>query len=672
MNYPRLSARAVANMSEQEIWTSLPPRFIMEFDDGEMLVDDRRTQMCYYLWWPIRDFPNAEIKKKHHLGNSHWTTKSPMELNDSMWWDCFDRYGKSINPELGAMRTKQEINRLHNAACIELGSSVESLDALDFAEVMMHPEIMAINAHLQSLDQTDPSVLVMMDIEIAKAQEAVSKILLTCPTLKDSKLACGFRAKTKEMNPVLQIICCRGKPTDIDSTIFTPAITRGFGHGLFSLYQVLTESRTAAKALELQKDPLADTEYFNRHMQLLCAVLAHLDAFWQKNTSGEYKLHDCGSKRYITWQVDKENFGDLVGSYYADDNDELHVIKKTDAFLLGKVLRLRNPMTCEHPEENHICAACYGELEFSLPTGSNVAHYAVIVLCAIISQKVLSVKHNELSASTTGAEVAGIYTRYLRGMGNYYGFAYNLDVKNSTLSINRADVPRLSDIYETKNLRDLVLRKIGTMMDVNIISEIEGLGSLSDYVPVRSGTTGSSFTYEFLEYIKQKGFEVDRESINISLEDWDVKLPVWELSRRHANMLDFMEAIKKMIKVSDPDDKTAKLTMDLEDEGNVSRALSNFYDLVRSKFPFNLSLLGVIMRSTLVVDRDNGDYRIPSGQQIGQFEQFGKIMEKRSLGGGFANERHEGIFMNPDSYLITGRSAHPLDEIIQPTSSYFP
>lgn len=666
-----LLARDVANMSEHDIWTILPPRFIMRFDDGDMVVDDRRTQMCYYLWWPLRDYPDTKIYKYHHMGAAGWTSKSVLELNDAMWWDCFDQHGKSINPELGAMRSKQEINRLHNSVSVNLGAHVASLDILDFAEVMMHPEIKAINDHLQSLDQTDLSVLVMMDVEIAKAHAEVTRIMMTCPTLKDNRLVCAVRAKTSDINPVLQIICCRGKPTDIDSTVFTTAIVRGLGHGLFSLYDVLAESRTAAKALELQKDPLADTEYFNRQMQLICATLAHLDAYWQRNVEGPYELHDCGTKRYITWQVDKQNFQDLVGSYRVDENDQLQVIRKDDVHLIGTVIQIRNGLTCAHPEENHICAACYGELEFSLPAGTNVAHFACIVLCAIISQKVLSVKHNETSATVAGAEVPREYRRQLRALGNSYGFSLDLDLSTSSLAINKDDVPRLSDIYETKNIHDLPLRKIGTMQDVTIISEIPGLGLTSSYVPVRSGTTGSSFTYEFLEYIKATGFEVERETIIINLKDWDIMKPVWEMSRKHANMLDFMEAIKKLVKVSD-DDKTTKLTMDLDEEGNVSLALSGFYDLVRSKFPFNLSLLGVIMRSTLVVDKELGDYRIPCGDQIGQFEQFGKTMEKRSLGGGLANERHEGIFVNPDSYILTERGGHPLDETIQPTMSYFP
>lgn len=663
-------AKDLALMSERDIWTTLPPKFQIQFEDGIFTTDDRRTQLCWYLWWPVRDYPDTKMFSKHHLLGSGWTSKSAQELNDAMWWDCFDQHGKNINPELGAMRTKQEVNRLHNAVSIELGDYVASLNVLDFAEVIKHPGIKVINDRLQSLDQTNLSVLVEMDIEIAKAHSDVTNILMTCPTLRNNRLVCAVRAKTSDITPVLQIICCRGKPTDIDSTIFTTAITRGFAHGLFSLYDVLAESRTGAKALELQKDPLADTEYFNRQMQLICATLANLDAFWQRNVTGEYKLHDCGSTRYITWQVDKQNFQDLVGSYRVTETG-LEVIKSDDFHLIGHCIEIRNALSCMHPEENTICAACYGELEFSLPAGSNVAHFACIVLCAIISQKVLSVKHSETSATMAGAEVPHAYRRYLRACGNAYGLALDLDLSTTILTIHKDNLPRISDIYETKNIRDLPIRKIGTMQDVTIITEIPGLGLMSDYVPVRSGTTGSSFNYEFLEYIKATGYDMVNDMITISLAGWNVKQPIWEMSRKHANMLDFMEAIKKLVKVSD-DDKQTKLTMDLNEDGNLSLALNGFYDLVRTKFPFNISLLGVIMRATLVVDKENGDYRIPRGDQIGQFEEFGRIMEKRSLGGGFANERQKYIFMNPDSYLLRDRGQHPLDEIIQPTISYFP
>lgn len=668
--FPILDAHSVALMSEQEIWTNLPPRFTLRFPDGDILTDDRRTQLSWYLWWPVRDYPATVMSKVQHLGAKSWTSKSVQELNDLMWWECFDQHGKSINPEIGAMRTKQEINRLHNQVANSLGDYVSSLDVLDFYDVINHPEIKEVNDHLQSLDQEKKEVRAVMDKHIANAHAEITRIMMSCPSLSTNKLVCAVRAKTSDINPVLQIVCCRGKTTDIEHTIFNRAIVRGFAHGLFSLYEVMAESRTGAKSLELQKDPLAETEYFNRQMQLICSSLCYLDAYWQHNTGGTYHLVDCGTTRTCAWPVEKENFNDVVGSHYVVEGG-LATVTKNDTHLIGKLIQLRTPLTCAHPEPNHICAACYGEMEFSLPAGTNVAHFACIVLCSAISQKVLSVKHNEVSAATSVIEIAAPYKKWLHATNKGIGVALALDVSNTTLVVNKKDVPRLSDIYETKDVRDLSPRKIGAMDYVTIQTEIPGLGLTSDYVPVKAGTSASNFTHGFLKYMKDVGFESDENFIYVKLEGWSSLEPIWELSQKHANMLDFMEAIKKLVKVGD-EDKKDRLTMDLTDGGNVSQALLSFYELVSSKFQFNVSQLATIMRSTLVTDAAAGDYSIPSGDQVGQFEEFGRIMEKRSISGAVANERHGSIFTSFDSFLNVDRSAHPMDENIQPTPSYYP
>lgn len=671
----RYTAREIALMSEEQIW-ALPnlDEYEVEFDDKVIVADVRRLQMCWYFWWPLRDLgPDVAINSKHYLGSGCWDSKSALKLADSMWWDVFESRGRSINPEIGAMRIKQQVNELYNSTSAKLGAYVGSLDILDFYEIISHPPIKAINDRLQALDVTNKSVLVSLDREIAEAQSAVRKILMTDPALENNRLVAAVRAKISDINPVLQIVCCRGKVTDMDSNIFFRGIVRGFAHGLFSLYDTMVESRTAAKALALQKDPLAATEYFNRQMQLICATLSQLDAFWQYNVEGTYKLHDCGTKRHVVWQVDKNNLGDIAGMYRIDDDGSLKSIRNDSYELIGHVVKLRTAMTCGHKKHGHICAACLGDTEFSIPAGTNLAHVAAIVLCAIISQKVLSVKHNEHSAVQDMIIIPPSATPFIRVMDTMdsYGLSFKLDTETSHIIIRRADGMRLNDVNETDDIDALTLRRVAVMQEVRFATKTPQGDEMLDFVHVNSGTTGSAFSYEFLKHIRNVGFTMDEENVTIPLKGWDSNLPVWVMSRKHSNMLDLMESVKQMVKVAD-DTKRERLSMDLGETNNVSRALANFYDLVKSKFDFSVSLLSVIMRATMVVSKENNDYHIPSGDQLGEFAEYSKTMELRSIALAVPHERHKDLYTSPLSYTIRNRPPSPADEILKPTHSYVP
>lgn len=670
-----ITASNFARYNEDTIWALDPDSVLtIDFVDVSLVCDVRRLQICWYLWWPCRDFNYDQISSRHYFHNKPFDTKTALSIVNQVWWDAFDYNDKNINPEVGAMRIKQSVNGLYNATADKLGAHVGSLDVLDLYHVINHPRIKAVTDHLQNLDLNSPTVIAALDQSIALAYREVTEILHTEPTLRKNRLVCAVRAGVGDMNQVLQIVCCRGKPTDMDSTIFPRGVMRGLAHGLYSVYETMVESRTAAKSLALQKVPLQQTEYFNRQMQLICGSLMYLDAYWQRNSVGPYHRVDCGTKRTLDWQVTKSSLDDLAGSYHVLETGELELITSDAHHLVGRTVHLRNPLVCGHKDHGTICATCFGQLEFSIPAQSNVGHFAAVAICAIMSQKVLSVKHSEATASAEISAIPMEYRNYIQ-MSEYegsIGFAFSLDTDNTFISVSREDCKRLNDVYEAKEIINLNTGNVATMAGVTFHVVDEDLGELAEYVLVGAGLTKSSFSYEFLTHIKKVGFTLTDTEAQISLKGWDLREPVWLLTRKHSNMMDLLKRVRQTVKVNHGDDKKERLNMDLSDTDNPSRALADFYDVIKPRFDFNIALLGVIMRSTLIKSKENEDYRLPQGDEVGEFAEFTKTMSNRSMGSAVPFEGHQALYTSVSSFLQTNRAASPADEILQPTNMFMP
>jgi len=70
---------------------------------------------------------------------------------------------------------------------------------------------------------------------------------------------------------------------------------------------------------------------------------------------------DCGTKIYIPTKVTDENKKDMIGRYYFDDNGKTILITHDNVNdLIGKVIKLRTPMTCKL--EHHFCKYCLKDI----------------------------------------------------------------------------------------------------------------------------------------------------------------------------------------------------------------------------------------------------------------------------------------------------------------------
>lgn len=651
-----INARDLLAIDPDKVWDVVAVgKFRLMFDDGFIDTYSRPTIMSSYAWWSHREHPESPLLIKHHLGNGAITSAQLSNLFGVCAWSVYHATGGLTDPEEMGLRIRVEMNKMRDTNVKRLAAYVSTMSAEDIVDILDHPEIAAANREIQSIDYSDPMNRINAARHVDKAHGIIRRVLMDPNELRGNRMVRAIKAKMIDIQQILQCVGPRGLVTDYDSMLFAIPVVRGFGEGLMDLYSLAVESRSATKSLMLTKDPLADTEYFNREMQLICATVERL-----------YHNTDCGSTEYTPWLVTRNNLDVLDGLFHAEDG-KLKMIRPSSTELLGKVVLLRTALTCKHPDANGICSTCFGHLSVNVPRKTNIGHVSSTEMCSRVSQGVLSTKHNDLITGIAGGIMSPYNARFLQVTDNMFelGLSPQLTGLSVHLVIAKEDILNLADINLATNLDSLTPNKVSAMSEVTFDITYEDGDVESNVVFVSTGSRRASFTTQFLTFMKMNGWETTNNlDIRIDLSNWNRDLPIWELPRKHADMMEFMGSVETLVKVSGS--SKAKRAMDLSVYGNLALALSEFHDLVSQKFAINITHLAVILRATMIRSSADNDYRLPTADSPREFAGFKQIMAMRSLSAMCAYQEQSGMFKNFLSFLVKKRAPHPFDTILMP------
>lgn len=645
-NMRRIHARELAAMPKDQLWGLPDEDLTIVFDDGEVVSDQRQAIFSAYMWGLYNDLPRTPALKRHFIGDQRVGTDTHLKLINQVRWDAFDAYNGELDNEELSRRCLQLTNEYYNDMTEMLEAEVTTLGILDIMEVMAHKEIMEVNSNVSSSDKS-----------IVHAHRTIERVLKDPQELVENILARSVRSGLVKIGQVLQCVGPRGSVTDIDSNIFPYPTQAGFATGLYRFYDSLIESRTAAKSLTFTEKPLQDTEYFNRRLQLLAATIRDI-------YDG-----DCGSQDYLLWQMSAGDLPAFAGKYYLKDDGTLGTIydnvecRKT---LVGKTIRIRSVLHCHTPDAGFVCATCYGEMERSIPHNTNIGHVAATSLCKQASQQVLSVKHLDTSASSSGLRLSEYEQRYVRigSDPNLLFLAQRLEGQEVHLFIKAADVERLSEVRSAENVEVLLPTHISSLTQVGFRLYKDGKPTdVGDMVQVSNGSRTSSLSREMLTYLRTNGWRLtDDDEVDIDLSKWDVDLPLFSTPRRQENMLDYMGTIEKFLKAV----KRSETVKSLKNYDTVDDALRGFYELVSSRLFVNIVHQEILVKVCQVRSSRDRDYRVPLAGNKLEFGKFDFTIFNRSEGPAMAYQNHKQQWNNPATYLVTKRPPHPLDSILLP------
>ena len=657
----RLSARFLTTMTTEQLWDTLKGPFTLVFDNGEeLLTNARETIYSSYAWEFHRKYPKTPMRKEHHIkhliGNKRLGYSSHLKLLGNVMWEVHAtyRHDETVTTEQLSEMTYRIVNTMYNELSYRCEEYVTSLDVTDYIEILDHPDILAAKKDAPPTESA-----------IAHIQETITNALMNDERLFHNPVARAVKSGLSNMGQVLQCVGPRGYISDIDGTYFPRPIMRGFAEGFRSFHDSFIESRHASMSLAQAKDPLEQTEYFSRRLQLICQNLRNLH------------MTDCGSKEYLYWTVRDKQYDDdgavvqksdlelLAGKYFLNSDGGLTAIRKTDKHLLGHTLKLRSVLHCQHPDPYGVCSSCFGELAYSIldPLTGNLGQTNCTSMTEVVSQLVLSTKHFVGGAVMEAIVLDAVMKHFLDVSQDRMSYLLHkrLKGKHVRLIIPHQFAANFTDIQNVEDVNQLTsITRISELPEIGIM---EGSGEelIVDTLKVAMDRRMASMTMPFLAHIKKNGYALnERGHYVIDMAGWDFDKPILSLPAKRYNMSDHSAEIADILEAS------INELGERDKEEAVDATLVKLFDHVNHRLNVNLGVLEVVLYGGMVVSAANDDFALPkvgTGRALGVYDL---TIENRSMAAKMAYEHQLASINKPRNYITPNRMDHPFDALLMP------
>lgn len=466
--------------------------------------------------------------------------------------------------------------------------------------------------------------------------------------------------------PQLKQAILRGYVTDINSEFGVNPIMAGIYTGLRTPYEAYMESLSGAKASFFTKQPVQDTEYTNRQMQLIGGYLKNLHP------------GDCGSKITYRWIIkDKRELSRFEGKNMVCKDGSLHEITEDDTHLIGQAVNVRHPAGCIHPDKVGICTTCVGGVSRSIPYNVMTGVGLITELFAQITQKVISVKHDD--TSTVGKTFPIPET--LKGIIKVApdGRTITPDTRKGKRGLNLAlassEVSHLDEIELFDNLDDLNPNRISNIDDIIIWWYDKEFGEVYESLRVSNGKTKGKLSREFLQFLKMNPSirtttKIGKTTVvNIDFDNIPMDMPVINLPFKHTSMLDIHRKVDLFFLSSAEKDKEEGKEWKYDpntdpfliNQTSFAGAIHAFNDLIEDKFTINQAVLECSIYPFTVRSKADGDWNMVKGTNACEFGALEEIIAARSLSVHTIHQRHYRIYQEPTNYTNRNKVEHTYD-----------
>lgn len=651
---PVIKARDILLMSTRQVWSLGTGVHTVVFDNGESLTTTiRRTIFSRYCWSSLLLYPSLPLLPKYHMGKRSLSKDTAKEIMAMIQMDIIDnnpQHTKAFSEEIWA-NDYAAINEIYNDFTVQLEAYVTSISARDFVNLLKNPTIESINERIQKSS-------LITEEHIKDAHSNILKTIKTDPTLQGNHFVNAVRSGVLKYDQVLQIVGPIGFRADVDSRIFYPPIKHGYGHGLTNLYESMLESRSASRSLFFQKKPMEQSEWTNRIVQLMTAIIQNLHE------------GDCGTSNYLLIHLTSRNrFLDAIGQYYYDDDNGgvLKPIMPEDTHLIGKTVRIRNVLVCGHQDRYGVCETCFGQLSRSIPARTNIGHVAVTILLGTVGQFILSTKHLDKTATAERLTLpleSRFYLQTDERMDSAY-LSSNLLGKDFYITFDPEELKYLMDIQYVDDVSVLRPERLSSI--TKIFVEFVNKYSIETKVVSLGGSAANPvLSMDFISYIRRVGWGLcDQGRIRVDMRQWDYTKPLLTLPMVQFSSPAYMKSIQVFIKGRDEKSDQYSSVTDFDDMGAALMALN---DLVGLKLRVNIAHLSVVLLATKIQDPVTMDYRPPLPKTGGTPMKFSDLMMYRSLSAANANAGHLKLAFSKESFMCTKRPPHPLDWIVMPNA----
>lgn len=563
------------------------------------------------------------------------TIMDPKVDKEELWRTCYIAY-----------------NDLYNFAVTTLLKYVDSIDVYACMELLNDPDLRAMNEKIQTGE---------MPIE---AGYKLLGELLRGEKHRDNPIA---RARTYGTVPLPQLnqsFVAIGQTTDIDSVVYVNEITRGFAMGYGDINSLAKASRSAAKALLFNKDPVAAAEYLNRKMQLV-----------GNNIRKIHQFHDCGTTDFhtVVMPEDQNTFEKYEGVSQVLPDGGTRPIEITDTHLKGKRINIRTTMCCRELAHQGVCSVCYGNFAYSLIDTANPGHVSTTAICGPATQKVISTKHLDFIRCIINLVLPPEDAKYLE----LHRSLDSLKLKDKhkgkklQLQLDGEESKGLINLVYMTNIDGINLTHVSSLTGCDFVTvDDDGYATDVTGATLTRQATNAALSLSMLKYIKTHGWTTIGKRISIDLSNWDFSKPIFTYQLKHENMSAYVSRVELFIRSTLRDEQNKRdrrsRMMRLTRFNDPTEALLAGLQLMTEKLDVNVAHIATVLAASRVMDPDNGDWRIANGLHVGKFVSHDEILQHWDIATAVLYEEQFKVFSNPSSYLERDRIASPLQPLILP------
>lgn len=634
----KVKARDILLIPRIEIFNIPDGLYEVTYDDGTVLVNKKKELIFNrYAWEMIAAYPatpivpSCDIKTVMGAGGYNGDTHIRLLENTFKHVCEFNNLDFYYKKDPLAKLTYRIFNWIFNEIVQRASASVSTIDATDFINLIRTEEISKIHANLRPTPES-----------IDRSYKEIKQYMMLSKS--QNRFVRAYSSKAINENQANQCIGPRGVVTDLDRTVFKLPIMNGFIRGMGSLYEVITESRTAAKSLNANDTHIKTSEYASRRVQLLTMSVRGVE------------VNDCGSTDYMDMMVTKDVLENIKGKYYVKTDGKLDWIRGNETSLIGEIVKLRTSLGCHTRDATKICTTCLGKVSENFKENSNLGYTMTASLMEKLTQSILSTKHLTHSVKKALIKLLGTVNKYMHtdDENNIY-FNKELDLRGMYLILPNSKLNKLVDVLNLPHT-NIALNKIGELETV-VIRDTKHKTPFQETIDISYKDRHSIITKALLEHIKSTTLESDsRGNFVIPLDTFNKELPVFNNPLKETNIISFVNKIAGMIesnkdKVSDPYDK-----------------LTTIFNAVIEQFRCNLSVIEVIVYATTTYNVYNNNYKLGRNSVHPRCEGKTLLFRHRSASQLLIYEEQskELIANAPVIFNNIHRMGHPSDVLFTP------
>jgi hypothetical protein len=629
----KILARNILIIPRNEVWNLPDIPYTLVFEDGiESEVNKKHIIFNRYCWDMFALYPQTPITHTcnivHILNGEFYNADTHIKLLETIFKHIceYNNLHAYVYKEPLLKLTYQIVNNIYNEIVQRVSSSVFTIDAVDFIEVIKSPEIVEIHKNIKPVPES-----------VDRAYKLIKQTL----NGSDSKnrFVKAYKSKAINENQANQCIGPRGFVTDLDRTVFKQPILNGFIKGMGNLYEIIAESRTAAKSLNANDTHIKTSEYASRRVQLLTMSVTNI-------VNG-----DCGSTEYMDMFITQQILDNIRGKYYLKDDGTLDYIRGNETHLHNSIIKLRTTLGCRHPIAEQVCTTCLGKVSENFKENSNLGYIMTSYLMEKSTQSILSTKHLTHSVKKSAIRLEGNANKYFYSNDeNNIFFNKDLNLTGLVMILPNSKLNKLVDVLNIQHT-NIALNKIGELEEI-IIKDTKPKTPTSETIDISYRDRTSIITKALLEYIKSVKLESDaRGNFVIPLDKFNKELPIFNNPLKEGNIISFVNKITSIIetnkdKVDNPYEKLNILFMHIIDQ-----------------FKCNLSILEIMIYATTTYNAYNNNYRLGRNSEHPHCENKTILFRNRSLSQLliFEESAKEIVTNAPVMFSNVNRSPHPCD-----------